>query len=101
MGLNPFPLGGKKRLHLSFYFFKPLPNTLGVDKNVEVDLNEGATVMELIEKMAERYGEKFKRIIIEINNKKAIMLLDGKYADFETMLTDGDKLVFMLPYVGG
>ncbi len=88
-------------MHLILFFFKPLPEVLGVEKNIEIEMNDGATINDLVTKMIERYGEKFKNFLADYRDKRAIVLLNGKYTDLETKLADGNKLFFMLPYCGG
>jgi molybdopterin converting factor small subunit len=64
-------------------------------------MNDGATINDLVTKMIERYGEKFKNFLTDYRDKRAVVLLDGKYTYLETKLVDGNKLFFMLPYCGG
>ncbi len=59
---------------------KPLTEMIGADKEVEINIDEGATVKALIDKIVELYGEKSREVILDRKKEKIkiVVLVDGK-----------------------
>lgn len=84
--------------------YLPVLNRItGIDREV-VDLGEGSTVAVLVETLANRHGPRFRDTVCTPSITRSYFLtclLKGKPADFDTELSEGDEMVFMLPYAGG
>jgi len=63
---------------------------------VNVELREGATVRELIGKMAETYGPEFADAA-----RSSVFVVNGKAATLDTRLRDRDTVLMLPPVAGG
>lgn len=82
---------------------KPLARMIGADEAAEININEGATVKDLIDKIVELYGKKSREVMLDSKKQKIkiIVLVDGKRGELETKLSEKSKIVLMMPYSGG
>jgi len=72
------------------------------ESEIEVCIKERIRLEELLEKLCDKYGRKFKNILY--NNKgrlNMLCLINGKKAELEETLKDGDIVVLMFPAGGG
>jgi len=75
----------------------------------ELVFDEGCEIREVLDKVAEKYGEKFQKEIYEPGMKDLKSgfvlavngILMGQLKGVETPLKDGDELVFMSLAIGG
>ncbi len=73
----------------------------------EIALSEGATVGTLIERLIQKYGDRFRRYILadnmELKSSIAIAINGVKVSDepLKRILRDGDTLVILPPISGG
>ncbi len=72
----------------------------------EIELPEGATLLDLIRKIDNAIYPGFSRVILDCNNRikdKFLVLINGRSPDFlngiTTKLSDGDEVTF-LPHCG-
>ena len=81
---------------------QPLANMAGISKRIEVDVAERTTVEGLIERLADLYGERFKKTLYSKTGElQVIMFVDEKHGELKTELRDGATVVFMVPHAGG
>lgn len=87
-------------------FLATLYDLLGVMRD-EAVVPEGATVLDLIKALDERYGGRLSREILDGDRLKEEynVLVNGRAIDFleglSTRLKDGDEVVFLPPVAGG
>ncbi|WP_054849858.1 MoaD/ThiS family protein [Vulcanisaeta sp. JCM 14467] len=74
--------------------------------NAEIELQEGATLLDLIRRIDDIIYPGFSKVILDCNNKikeKFLVLINGRSPDFlngvNTKLLDGDEVTF-LPHCG-
>ena len=74
--------------------------------NAEIELPEGATLLDLIRRIDDIIYPGFSKVILDCNNKikeKFLVLINGRSPDFlngvNTKLSDGDEVTF-LPHCG-
>lgn len=87
--------------------FAEIKDALGGGE-IEVEIDDNATLRDVFEAMAEKYGSRFKD---QIWNKLTgemepflVMLNEKTYSslhEFETKVNDGDEIAILLPVVGG
>jgi len=87
-------------------FFALLREVAGI-KEVEEEVEEGATVRGLLERLSERLPRRFRELIFEgqevsrnviiLVNRRGIRELEG----LETKLKDGDEVALLPPVSGG
>ncbi|MEM3606990.1 MAG: ubiquitin-like small modifier protein 1 [Candidatus Bathyarchaeia archaeon] len=85
-----------------FAIFRELTNK----REEEIEVKEGATVKDLLEALAEKYGKKFKDIVFNgAVSDRLIMLLDGvniySLNNLETKLNENNVFVILPPVGGG
>lgn len=84
------------RIKVKFSVFKELS---GVDKT-ELSLHEGATVKDVLEKIADDFP-KFRKLIPQNEDVYYVcVLLNGRYAVPQTQLKNYDE-ISIFPFVGG
>jgi molybdopterin synthase sulfur carrier subunit len=87
-------------------FLATLYDLLGVMRD-EAVVPEGATVLDLIKALDERYGGRLSKEILDGDRLKDEynVLVNGRAVDFleglSTRLRDGDEVVFLPPVAGG
>ncbi len=88
---------------LQIQLVKPLGDIIGADKTVEINIDNGVTVKNLIDKIVELYGEKASEIILDPKKEKIkiVVIVDGKNGDLKTKLNERSKVVLLIPYGGG
>lgn len=81
---------------------------VGRKREFTVELSEGATVMDLINKLIKLYGEPLKKILLDEDMKglsDSILILinrsEVKNDVARKVLEDGDEVILMPPVVGG
>lgn len=75
-----------------------MSENLGVNNIILEFKEDEITVKELIDKIAELYGEKFTELI---ENTPTIILVGGKLGDQNTRIKNESEVFFMIPYAGG
>ncbi len=80
---------------------------VGKKRELLVELKDGATVLDLVNKLVEQYGEPLRKILVGEKgglSDSIVVLVNrteiGKGAE-ETVLKDGDEVTFMPPVAGG
>ena len=93
------------KVHLKI-FLPALPEAIGANE-LEVEF-PGTTVNDLIETLVERYGEKARQALYDETGKfdpLVQILLNGEewvtQEQLDTIIQDGDSLVFMMMMAGG
>ncbi|MEM4577109.1 MAG: ubiquitin-like small modifier protein 1 [Candidatus Nezhaarchaeales archaeon] len=87
-------------------FFAFIREVAGVNE-VEVEIKEGMTIMDLIKKLSERLPQKFRDFVFEGHeiSKNIIILVNGKGISelygLETKLKSGDEVALLPPVSGG
>ena len=82
--------------------------SLGLKQAEQIELKNGASVLDLLRLLAEKHGDPFKKSVYEPNAPDLkpyyILSINGlltnQLNDIETKLKDGDRLIFM-PVVSG
>jgi len=75
---------------------------LKIEDNIEVKLEEDATVRSLLEKLALIYGEKLKKLIGDAEKGFRVMVMaNGEIVKYDHRLKDKDELSLILPAAGG
>lgn len=77
---------------------------LGIDNSeIEVEVTEGATVADLINKLEQKYpSENIKEILLDHQGRlKVALMVNQKAAKLNSVLSDGDKVVFLTVVTGG
>lgn len=74
-------------------------------KEEEVELGDGSKLIDLLMRLTEKYGDKFREMLFPSSNDKlseeVIILLNGRSTDdLETPLKDGDT-VSIMPFLSG
>ncbi|HIQ02992.1 MAG TPA: MoaD/ThiS family protein [Desulfurococcales archaeon] len=94
---------GVVRIHVEYYgIFRDLAK--GVKKEtIEVVDRNTIKLRELIDILARKYNSKIKKYVIEGFGEdiKALILVNGTYADLETTIRDGDVVSILPPASGG
>lgn len=90
---------------------KPLGDiweVVGKKRELLIELEEGATILDLVNKMVKRYGEPLKKILLSEEKEglsDSIVVLvnrtEIKKEVAEKVLKDGDEVIFMPPVAGG
>ncbi|MDI9609393.1 MAG: MoaD/ThiS family protein [Candidatus Verstraetearchaeota archaeon] len=74
-------------------------------KEEELQMEEGATVEDLIHRLIEKYGDRMKRLLTDSEIEQGIMItLDGvllSKADMKNPISDGSEVLIGLPPFGG
>ncbi len=77
---------------------------VGASKEEICELDE-PLVGALIDRLIERNGEKFRRLVIDPSTERlrggATLLVNGHSRDFDHRLSDGDEVALLTPVVGG
>jgi MoaD family protein len=71
------------------------------NKMVDVDLQEGSTIEDLLEKMVSSYGLEFEKNIRHSNGLQVFLSLNGEGARLDSKLKNGDVVAFVPPVAGG
>lgn len=73
------------------------------ERRQQVEVAEGATVRDAIEKLLEKGGARARRLIVSPDGKglKVLVMLDGKSIGPESILEDGAEISLMLTIGGG
>jgi MoaD family protein len=82
--------------------------SLGLKQAEQIELKDDASVLDLLQLLAEKHGDPFKKSVYEPNDHDLkpyyILSINGlltnQLNDIETKLKDGDHLIFM-PVVSG
>lgn len=82
--------------------------SLGLKQAEQIELKDGASVLDLLHLLSEKHGEPFKKSVYEPKSSDLkpyyILAINGlltnQLNDMETKLKDGDRLIFM-PVVSG
>ena len=80
---------------------------VGKKRELVVELEEGATILDLVNKLVERYGESLKKILMNEEgglSSSIIVLINRTEVKKEvegTVLKNGDEVTFMPPVAGG
>jgi len=75
-------------------------------KELEMEI-ENATVLDLVESMAKKYGERFRSAVFDESGKRLRMIVAKNNQEIEflqgldTPLKDGDKVMLLPPIAGG
>ncbi|MEM3727474.1 MAG: MoaD/ThiS family protein, partial [Candidatus Bathyarchaeia archaeon] len=76
-------------------------------RDEELELQEGATVKDLLKILSDKYGKKFKDLVFngEIVSDRVLMLVDGvniySLNNLETKLNENSTFVILPPVGGG
>jgi len=91
-------------LRVKVSYLSILRDATGV-KEEELQLEEGATVEDLVRCLIEKYGEKMRRLLTDSEMEQGIMItLDGvllSKADMKNPISDGSEVLIGLPPFGG
>ena len=95
-------------MKVKIFFFSPLRQILGL-KETDIELPEGATVVNLFEELSNRFGEPVKKYIYhgKTGRPRGYLLysVDEKNQStsykIDTKLKGGEKLAIMSPPMGG
>jgi molybdopterin converting factor small subunit len=73
------------------------------ERRQQIELPEGATVFDAIEKLLEKGGARARKLILSPDGKslKVLVMLGGKSIGPETVLQDGVEISLMLTIGGG
>ncbi|MEM3151387.1 MAG: ubiquitin-like small modifier protein 1 [Candidatus Bathyarchaeia archaeon] len=86
-----------------FAIFREITNK----RDEELELQEGATVKDLLKILSDKYGKKFKDLVFngEIVSDRVLMLVDGvniySLNNLETKLNENSIFVILPPVGGG
>ncbi|MEM3392934.1 MAG: ubiquitin-like small modifier protein 1 [Candidatus Bathyarchaeia archaeon] len=86
-----------------FAIFREITNK----RDEELELQEGATVKDLLKILSDKYGKKFKDLVFngEIVSDRVLMLVDGvniySLNNLETKLNENSTFVILPPVGGG
>jgi molybdopterin synthase sulfur carrier subunit len=86
-----------------FAIFREITNK----REEELEVKKGATVKDLLEALAERYGKKFRDLVFngEAVSDRLLMLVDGvniySLNSLETKLSENSTFVILPPVGGG
>ena len=89
-------------------FLGHVKNVIGSDREEEVEINEGASIADLLMMLSEKYGEPFKKAVYEKSGADVksnyIITVNGYLLNqlngVETKLKHGDHVI-LLPIVSG
>ena len=71
-------------------------------KKERLDIHEGDTIKDLLEKLYNRYGRKFKKLIEQdFEHRSVLFVVNGEAKDVSTVLSDGDEVLISYPVGGG
>lgn len=71
-------------------------------KKERMVIEEGATVGDLLDILYNRYGRKFKKLVMQdLENRSVIFAVNGESKDKSTTLFDGDEVLISFPVGGG
>lgn len=95
-------------MKVKIFFFSPLRQILGL-KETDIELPEGATVANLFEELATRFGEPVKKYIFDgmTGRPRGYLLYQvgeknqSTSYKIDTKLKDGENLAIMSPPMGG
>ena len=92
---------------IKILFLSLLADITGLNE-ISHPLNENSTVRDIIKELIINLGVEFKNIIFDSTgflNKYILLSLNGKdirhYNDLETILQDGDEIIFLPAIAGG
>lgn len=81
-------------------FLSHWPAIIGNDKTINMCVEKGTTILDLLDFFNDKYGDIFtqirKRIVVLINSRH-VTALDG----LDTQIKENDKVVMFIPYEGG
>jgi molybdopterin converting factor small subunit len=90
----------EKAIPLVVKFLSHWPAIIGNDKTIDICVEKGTTISDLLDFFNDKYGDIFtqirKRIVVLINSHH-ITALDG----LDTQIKENDKVVMFIPYEGG
>jgi sulfur carrier protein ThiS len=89
-------------MQITVHSFGAIQSLLG-QKTQQVELPEGGSVRDAIDKLLEKGGARARKLILSADGKnlKIIVMLDGKAVVPETTLQDGQEINLMLTIGGG
>lgn len=90
-------------LHLSFY--GNIRDSVGA-RELEITLAGPLTLRDLVDEMGRRYGKDLKNFIINLETGNlwvhfSVAVNNNLITDLDQILSDGDKVTFLYPVVGG
>ena len=99
---------GRPLLKVTVDYLGSVKQSLGLKQAEQIELKNGASVLDLLRLLAEKHGDPFKKSVYEPNAPDLkpyyILSINGlltnQLNDIETKLKDGDRLIFM-PVVSG
>jgi molybdopterin converting factor small subunit len=79
------------------------------EKMVEIDISDGATLRDLFNKLAEKYGNGFREVVIDSKTgnlqRRIMVIVNDRLASnmngLETKLSGGDTVAISVAYAGG
>jgi len=93
--------------HIKILFLSLLEDITGINE-ISLSINENSTVGDMIKELIKNFDKEFENIILisEGNLNNFILLsLNGKdirhYNNLETILQDGDEVIFLPAIAGG
>ncbi|MBD3228351.1 MAG: hypothetical protein GF329_09200 [Candidatus Lokiarchaeota archaeon] len=81
-------------------FLSAWPSAIGNDKTINLSVEKGTSIRELLDFFNEKYGDIFSQVrkkIIILLNSQHVTALDG----LDTRVREKDKVVMFLPFEGG
>lgn len=71
-------------------------------KSEQVELLEGSTVAQLIEKLILKHGRKFKKALEkDIDHRSVLFMVNGAPGQLDTLLGNNDEVLISYPVGGG
>ena len=67
----------------------------------KVVLKEGSTIADLVDFLVKKYGKNFERAMSGEGYRQALMVVNGKRAEEDWVLSHGDEVVISYPIGGG
>lgn len=67
-----------------------------------ISINEGDTVEDVLKILYNRYGRKFKKLVLQdLENRSVMFVVNGESCDEKAALKAGDELLISYPVGGG
>ena len=90
----------KHGINIIVKFLSHWPLIIGNDKTIDMCIEKGTTIKDLLDFFNDKFGDSFtqirKRIVVLINSRH-VTALDG----LDTQIRENDKIVMFIPYEGG